>query len=197
MPLAQELLGAVIGADLAAAVAAAVGHLPDPMAAPAGPKLGVQILPGIAVAQLLPVGECLTVLHQRQVDIDLADHLGHGAAVAGGGFHLQVHCPLGSGGAGAVRAAGGPWQEFFSDFQRTPVAEDGQLLRQLAGLAGQTPLGSSYDLEGLADQLVEALEGVIDFRREASHTRRLEDVLERSSFVQDGSLRVPRVYERI
>jgi predicted unusual protein kinase regulating ubiquinone biosynthesis (AarF/ABC1/UbiB family) len=77
------------------------------------------------------------------------------------------------------------------------VEEDGQLLRQIAALAAQTPLGASYDLPGLADQLIGALEGEIDFRSEASHTERLAEVLRRSSFVGDGGLRVPAVYAEL
>jgi predicted unusual protein kinase regulating ubiquinone biosynthesis (AarF/ABC1/UbiB family) len=77
------------------------------------------------------------------------------------------------------------------------VAEDGQLLRQIAALAAQTPLAASYDLPGLADQLIGALEGEIDFRSEASHTERLAEVLRRSTFVGNGSLRVPAVYGRL
>ncbi|SBO42256.1 AarF/ABC1/UbiB kinase family protein [Cyanobium sp. NIES-981] len=77
------------------------------------------------------------------------------------------------------------------------VEEDGQLLRQIAALAAQTPLGASYDLPGLADQLIGALEGEIDFRSEASHTERLAEVLRRSSFVGNGSLRVPAVYAEL
>ncbi|MEO1002640.1 MAG: AarF/UbiB family protein [Cyanobacteria bacterium J06638_7] len=77
------------------------------------------------------------------------------------------------------------------------VEEDGALLKQLAGLASQTPLGSSYDLHGLADQLVNALEGEIDFRRECSHTLRIDGVLKRSSFVQDDALKVPQVFESL
>lgn len=74
------------------------------------------------------------------------------------------------------------------------VEEDGQLLRQIAALAAQTPLGSSYDLPGLAAQLVASLEGEIDFRREAGNTERLAEVLKRSSFVGDGRLRVPGLF---
>ncbi|MGC5197083.1 ABC1 kinase family protein, partial [Aphanothece microscopica] len=77
------------------------------------------------------------------------------------------------------------------------VEEDGQLLRQVAALAAQTPLGSRYDLPGLADQLMSALEGEIDFRSEARHTQRLAELLQRSSFVGDGTLRVPRVFAEI
>jgi predicted unusual protein kinase regulating ubiquinone biosynthesis (AarF/ABC1/UbiB family) len=64
------------------------------------------------------------------------------------------------------------------------VEEDGQLLRQVAALASQTPLGARYDLPGLADQLVSALEGEIDFRSEARHTQRLAELLERSNFAK-------------
>ncbi|WP_322775430.1 ABC1 kinase family protein [Synechococcus sp. CBW1107] len=77
------------------------------------------------------------------------------------------------------------------------VEEDGQLLRQIAALAAQTPLGSSYDLPGLAEQLVASLEGEIDFRREAGNTERLAQVLKRSSFVGDGRLRVPQLYQEL
>lgn len=77
------------------------------------------------------------------------------------------------------------------------VEEDGQLLRKIAALAAQTPLGSSYDLTGLAEQLIAALEGEIDFRREAANTERLGGVLQRSSFVGDGRLRVPQVIREL
>ena len=113
VPLAQQLLRAGIGADLAAAVTAAAWccaiwddcratslaeipgsgdaarHLPHPVSAPAGTVFRVQILLGIAAAQVLPIRECLTVLHQRQVDVDVRDHLGNRTAVAIGGFDLE------------------------------------------------------------------------------------------------------------
>tara|TARA_B100002051_G_C16743113_1_gene645660 strand:+ start:3011 stop:4729 length:1719 start_codon:yes stop_codon:yes gene_type:complete len=73
------------------------------------------------------------------------------------------------------------------------VAEDGSLLRQLAGLASSTALGASYDLVGLADQVLDALNRELDFRVEAANTLRLQGVLERSSFVRDGILKVPQV----
>ena len=69
----------------------AARHLPDAMAPTAGPEFGLQILPGITAAEVLPVSECLAVLHQGKVDVAAAEHLRHGAAVAVGGCHLQVH----------------------------------------------------------------------------------------------------------
>ena len=77
------------------------------------------------------------------------------------------------------------------------VAEDASLLRQLAGLAASTALGSRYDLIGLADQVIDALNRELDFRIEAANTIRLQDVLSRSSFVSDGFLRVPGIHQSL
>ena len=73
------------------------------------------------------------------------------------------------------------------------VAEDGSLLRQLASLAASTALGTSYDLVGLADQVLDALNREMDFRIEAANTVRLQSVLERSSFLKQGMIKVPGV----
>ena len=51
----------------------------------------VEILLGSATAQVLAVGENVAVFHQHQVDVDLGDHLGHGASVAIGGVYHQAH----------------------------------------------------------------------------------------------------------
>ena len=74
------------------------------------------------------------------------------------------------------------------------VCEDGSLLRQLAGLAASTSLGASYDLLGLAEQVLSALNRELDFRIEAANTQRLHTILSTSSFVGDGTLRVPGVH---
>ena len=73
------------------------------------------------------------------------------------------------------------------------VSEDGSLLRQLANLAASTSLGASYDLVGLADQVLDALGRELDFRIEAANTLRLQDILRKSSFVRDGMLKVPGI----
>ena len=70
-------------------------------------------------------------------------------------------------------------------------------MRQLAGLASSTSLGSSYDLVGLADQVLDALGRELDFRIEAANTLRLQDILRSSSFVQDGMLKVPGVIQEL
>ena len=44
------------------------------------------------------------------------------------------------------------------------VQEDGRLLRKIASLASATALGASYDLEGLADQVLQAIGRELDFR---------------------------------
>lgn len=77
------------------------------------------------------------------------------------------------------------------------VQEDGQLIQELAALAARSGLASRYDLPGLADQLLQTLEGEIDFRVEASNSQRLQRVLARSTFVRDGSLQVPRVFDQL
>ena len=77
------------------------------------------------------------------------------------------------------------------------VAEDGSLLRQLASLAASTALGASYDLVGLADQVLDALNREMDFRIEAANTIRLQNVLERSSFLKQGMIRVPGVTQEL
>jgi hypothetical protein len=112
--LAQQLLGAGIGADLLAAVAAAarggaIGDhhcsapppeipgpgdaaflLPDAVAMPAGTELSIQVLLGVTTAEVAPVGKGLAVLHHHQVDVDVADHLRHRAAIAVGGVGLDA-----------------------------------------------------------------------------------------------------------
>ena len=77
------------------------------------------------------------------------------------------------------------------------VAEDGSLLRQLAGLAASTSLGASYDVVGLADQVLDALGRELDFRIEAANTLRLQEILRSSSFVSDGRLTVPGVTQEL
>jgi hypothetical protein len=101
VPLAQQFLGFGMGADLAAAVTAAARggairndarattspevpgpadaalHLLDTVSTPAGTVFRVQILLGIAAAQVLAVHKSLTVFHQRQVDVHAAEHLGN------------------------------------------------------------------------------------------------------------------------
>ena len=77
------------------------------------------------------------------------------------------------------------------------VSEDASLLRQLAGLASSTSLGSSYDLVGLAEQVLDALGRELDFRIEAANTLRLQDILRSSSFVQEGMLKVPGVIQEL
>jgi hypothetical protein len=87
VPLTQQLLGAGIGADLLAAIAAATGRgairdhssaapmaevpragdatllLPHPIAVPAGPELRIEILLGVAATEVAPIGDDLAVLH--------------------------------------------------------------------------------------------------------------------------------------
>lgn len=67
--------------------------LPNAVAAPAGPLLRLQVRIGVALAQVTAKGEGLPVLHHRQADVDVTDHLGHAAAEAVGGLHLQRHLP--------------------------------------------------------------------------------------------------------
>jgi hypothetical protein len=73
-----------------AAISRAIS-LPGPVAATAGAVLRIQILLGVAAAQVLAVHKSLTVLHHRQVDVDLTDHLRHQPAVAIGGLLVQPH----------------------------------------------------------------------------------------------------------
>jgi predicted unusual protein kinase regulating ubiquinone biosynthesis (AarF/ABC1/UbiB family) len=60
-------------------------------------------------------------------------------------------------------------------------------------LASATALGASYDLEGLADQVLQAIGRELDFRVEAGNTLKLQGILGRSKFVPNGSLKVPNV----
>ena len=73
------------------------------------------------------------------------------------------------------------------------VQEDGRLPRKIASLASATALGASYDLEGLADQVLQAIGRELDFRVEAGNTLKLQGILGRSKFVPNGSLKVPNV----
>ena len=112
--LAQQLLGAGIGADLLAEVAAAAGSgaignhrsgaaapeipgpgdpallLPDAVAMSAGTELGIEVLIGVTAAEVAPVGKGLPVLDHDQIDVDVAGHLRHRAAVAVGGVGLDI-----------------------------------------------------------------------------------------------------------
>jgi hypothetical protein len=51
--------------------------------------LGIQILLLVTTAQVLAVSKGLAVCHHRHADIDVADHLGHGEAVAIGGLGVE------------------------------------------------------------------------------------------------------------
>ena len=66
-------------------------HLPGPVTVPPAGWRGTR-RPDIsghrAAAQVLPLGKGLAVLHQHQVDVEVADHLGHGAGAAAGGAGL-------------------------------------------------------------------------------------------------------------
>ena len=62
--------------------------LPDAVAMAAGPELGIEILLGIAAAEVAPVGKGLAVLDHDQADVEVADHLRHRAPIAVGGFHV-------------------------------------------------------------------------------------------------------------
>jgi hypothetical protein len=54
-----------------------------------GPR--IQVLFGVAPAQVLPIGKDLAVFHHRQVEVDPADHLSHRAAVAIAGLLIEGH----------------------------------------------------------------------------------------------------------
>ena len=77
------------------------------------------------------------------------------------------------------------------------VREDGRLLRKIAALADSTALGSQLDFDGLADQVLAALERELDFRIEAENTQRLQRCLASSTFVPSGQLRLPGVVQQL
>jgi hypothetical protein len=91
--LAQQLLGAGIGADLLAAVATTAwgGAIGDHRSGAAPPELGIQVLLGLTAAEVAPVGKGLAVFHHHEIDVEVADHLRHRAAVAVGGVGLDAH----------------------------------------------------------------------------------------------------------
>jgi hypothetical protein len=60
----------------------APGHLPDAKTMATSAVLGLEVLVGIALPQIFGIDKSLTVFDEGQVEVDVADHLGDGAAVA-------------------------------------------------------------------------------------------------------------------
>ena len=73
----------------------AASGLPHPIAMATGAVLGLAVLGGIALVHVPGVDEGLAVLQQHQIEVQLADHFGHQAAVAVDGLGPELH-----GGAG-------------------------------------------------------------------------------------------------
>ena len=108
---------------------------------PAGADLSIQVLFGVAAAQLLPIVKGLAVLHQRQVEVDPPDHFSYRSAVAIGGCHAGRHLPA--------------WHPLQQP-QRKPLPRDRTLHRRVidAGLAsfGQHEPGGANLVRGLSWQ---------------------------------------------
>ena len=66
-------------------------HLPDPEMAALGARLGIPVGLGVAVPNVPGINEGLAVLHEGEVEVHAADHLGHQTAVAIAGGAAQIH----------------------------------------------------------------------------------------------------------
>ena len=107
--LAEQLLGAAVGAELAAAAAAPIGERggrggcsaallgaagagPYPQAIDLRSALGAQVSAGVAVAEVLAIGKGLAAAHHLQLDVLAApENLGDSAALTVCVHHLQGH----------------------------------------------------------------------------------------------------------
>ncbi|HAA33499.1 MAG TPA: ABC transporter [Cyanobacteria bacterium UBA8553] len=74
------------------------------------------------------------------------------------------------------------------------VAQDISLIRTLAELVSRTTFGQSYDIVGLAEEFVTALQAELDFTQEAGYTEQLRRNLSTSRWFDPKQLMVPQIY---
>ncbi|HEY9821610.1 MAG TPA: AarF/ABC1/UbiB kinase family protein [Candidatus Sericytochromatia bacterium] len=74
------------------------------------------------------------------------------------------------------------------------VAQDIALIRTLAELVSRTTFGQDYDVVGLAEEFVTALQAELDFNQEASFTDQLRRNLSTSRWFDPTQLVVPEIY---
>lgn len=73
------------------------------------------------------------------------------------------------------------------------VAQDIALIRSLAELVSRTSLGQNYDIVGIAEEFVTALQAELDFTQEAGYTEQLRRNLSTSRWFDPTKLMVPKI----
>ncbi|MDJ0595070.1 MAG: AarF/ABC1/UbiB kinase family protein [Pleurocapsa sp. MO_226.B13] len=79
----------------------------------------------------------------------------------------------------------------------TVVAQDISLIKGLAELASRTEFGKDFDIVGLAEEFINALEAELDFTTEAEYTEQLRSNLTDSRWFDSEKLIVPQVYNSL
>ena len=74
------------------------------------------------------------------------------------------------------------------------VAQDIALIRTLAELVSRTALGQDYDIVGIAEEFIMALQAELDFTKEAGYTDQLRRDLSTSRWFNPKQLVVPEIY---
>jgi predicted unusual protein kinase regulating ubiquinone biosynthesis (AarF/ABC1/UbiB family) len=74
------------------------------------------------------------------------------------------------------------------------VAQDIALIRSLAELVSRTAFGQDYDIVGIAEEFVTALQAELDFTQEAGYTDQLRRNLSTSRWFDPTQLVVPEIY---
>ena len=77
------------------------------------------------------------------------------------------------------------------------VAQDISLIKSLAELASRTEFGKDFDIVGLANEFIKALEAELDFTTEAEYTEQLRANLSNSEWFDSSKLVVPQVYNNL
>ena len=77
------------------------------------------------------------------------------------------------------------------------VAQDISLIKSLAELASRTEFGKDFDIVGLANEFIKALEAELDFTSEAEYTEQLRANLSNSEWFDSSKLVVPQVYNNL
>jgi predicted unusual protein kinase regulating ubiquinone biosynthesis (AarF/ABC1/UbiB family) len=75
------------------------------------------------------------------------------------------------------------------------VEEDTQLIRAIAQLVAETSWGKYYDTVGLAQEFSQSIRRELDFRTEASNTRRIRQELSASQWYDTSKLLLPQVFD--
>lgn len=73
------------------------------------------------------------------------------------------------------------------------VAQDIALIRSLAELVSRTAFGQNYDIVGIAEEFVTALQAELDFTQEAGYTEQLRRNLSTSRWFDPTQLMVPKI----